>query len=109
MNKFGAKKASIDGITFDSKREMLRYCELKMLQRAGKIRDLRLQVPIDLQGRDGPILTRTGRKAKYKADFIYFDNRLQAEVVEDSKGFVTKDYELKRAILAAQGIIIKEV
>lgn len=43
-SKFGNKKYSIDGIKFDSKKESQRYCELKMLERAGQISDLQLQV-----------------------------------------------------------------
>ena len=44
-SKFGAKKVERDGHKFDSKHEAGRYTELKLLQRAGKITDLRLQVP----------------------------------------------------------------
>lgn len=48
MNKYNAKKAEIDGITFDSKKEARRYAELKLLLRGGEIRDLRLQVEYEL-------------------------------------------------------------
>jgi hypothetical protein len=110
VNKFGAQKTTVDGIRFDSLREARRWGELRMLERAGEIRDLRRQVPIQLMGRDGPILTaRTGRARCYIADFVYQDRRLGwAEVVEDAKGFPTPEYKLKRAILAAQGVQVKE-
>ena len=42
-NKFSNQKVTIDGETFDSKREAKRYCELKLLERAGEIRHLRRQ------------------------------------------------------------------
>lgn len=48
MNKYNAKKVEIDGITFDSKKEAARYCDLKLMQRAGEIRDLQLQVEYEL-------------------------------------------------------------
>jgi len=107
-NKYGAKKTTVDGITFDSKKESKRWGELKLLERSGDIADLRRQVPIELQGRDGPILTPTGRQATYRADFVYFDRKLGVEVIEDSKGDKPKDYLLKKAILAAMNVEILE-
>jgi hypothetical protein len=105
----GAKRVTVDGITFDSKREAARWSELKLLERAGKITDLRRQVPFPLFGRDDPILTPTGRKMKYIADFVYYDPFLKAEVVEDAKGWATDVYKIKKAILQAQGVEVREV
>ena len=48
MNKYHNKKTEVDGIIFDSKKEANRYIELKMLERAGKIHDLQLQVKLHL-------------------------------------------------------------
>lgn len=108
MNKFGAIKTTIDGIKFDSMREARRWGELRLMERAGEIRNLRRQVRIPMEGRDGPILTPTGRHAVYVADFVYEDRRLNwAEVIEDAKGHPTPEFRLKRAILAAQGKEIK--
>jgi hypothetical protein len=107
--KYGAVKVTIDGETFDSRREAKRWSELLVLQRANVIRNLRRQVKYPLIGRDGPILTPTGRQAFYVADFVYDEIRLGAEVVEDSKGYPTPEYKLKRAILAAQNVTITEV
>ena len=45
MNKYRNKKCVLDGIEFDSKKEMRRYSELKLLERAGEISDLKIQVP----------------------------------------------------------------
>ena len=48
MNKYYARKTEVDGITFDSKHEAERYCELKLLWRAGEIRELMIQYPFEL-------------------------------------------------------------
>lgn len=109
MNKFGAIKTTVDGIEFDSMREARRYGELKMLERAGEIRNLRLQVPVMLEGKNGPLKTRTGKAMRLTVDFVYEDKHLDwAEVYEDSKGKPTRDYEVRRAVAQAMGYEIKE-
>ncbi len=107
--KYGNRKTTLDGITFDSAKEAKRWAELKLLERAGEIRDLERQRPIPMIGQKDDIKTPTGRQATYRADFIYTDTKTGAWVVEDSKGFRTPEYLLKRAILAAMGITIREV
>lgn len=104
----GTKPVTVQGIKFHSTGEAKRFVYLRQLERAGIIENLRLQVPIELQGRDGPILTPTGKVMTYKADFVYFDKRINAEVVEDKKGPPTDTYIMKKAILAAQGVDVKE-
>ena len=97
MSKYNAKKTEVDGIVFDSRREADRYCELKLLQRAGKISALRLQVPFELQ----PAFTVNGKKVRpihYIADFVYKENGQY--IVEDAKGHRTKEYMLKRKMYA---------
>jgi len=109
VNKFNAIATTIDGIRFDSLREARRWGELRLMERAGEIRNLRRQVPILLEGRDAPLKTRTGRKMKLTVDFAYEDKRLNwAEVYEDSKGAVTRDYEVRRAVAKAMGIEVVE-
>jgi len=108
-HKYGAKKATVDGVNFSSKREAKRWMELQMLLEGGEIKDLRRQVKIALIGRADMIRTPTGKVAHYVADFVYFDNRTGLEVIEDAKGYPTPEYKLKRAILAAQGVRIVEV
>ena len=107
MNKYNAKKTIVDSITFDSKKEADRYCELKLLQRAGAITDLKLQVPFELQ----PAFTLNGKKIRaiyYIADFMYQEGG--AYIVEDVKGRKTKEYMLKRKMYAYRyGQEIKEV
>ena len=80
-NKYNARKAEVDGITFDSRKEAQRYAELKLLLRGGEIRDLRLQVKYEL------IPKQDGERAcEYIADFVYQDVRTGETVVEDVKG-----------------------
>ena len=109
VNKFGAKPTTVDGVRFDSRREASRYRELKLLERAGEIRNLRLQVRIDLEGRDAPLKTRSGRQMRLTVDFCYEDKRLNwALVYEDAKGKPTRDYEVRKAVAEAMGYTIKE-
>ena len=100
-SKFGNHKTVVDGITFDSKAEATRYSVLKVLQAAGVVTQLRLQVPYEL--------TVNGLKVcRYIADFVYtMDGK---EVVEDVKGVRTPEYKLKRKLmLAVFGIEIQEI
>ena len=111
-------KATVDGITFDSPREMQRYLELKLLERAGVIRDLELQprYPIEIGGVQVRIRSgryhNSGRQVVYVADFRYFDAVKNCEVIEDVKmqsGHRPETYKLKRAMVEAMGIEITEV
>lgn len=92
---------------FDSRAERKWWGILCQMQEAGMISDLRRQVKIPLHGRDGPILTPTGRQMVYRADFVYTE--AGQEVVADCKGWPSPVYTLKKAILAAQGIKIREL
>ena len=122
--KYNATKVEIDGHTFDSKHEANRYLELKLLERAGEISDLRLQVEYELipnqyateerYGKNGRRLKDKEilleRKCCYVADFVYTDNRTGETVVEDSKGFRLETYKIKKKLmLYVYGIRIKEV
>lgn len=101
----GAQRVTVGGITFDSKAEAERWGQLQLLQAAGEICDLQRQVRIPLEGRDGPIMTDGGtRQRTYVADFVYFDRALGAQVIEDRKGHATEVFNIKRAILEAQGV-----
>ena len=106
-SKFGSKKVERDGHKFDSKHEAGRYTELKLLQRAGKITDLRCQVPfllIPSQYENGKCIAR---ECKYIADFTYRENC--KFVVEDAKGFKTDVYKIKKKLmLETYGIKIRE-
>lgn len=108
MNKYRNIKAIVDGIPFDSRKEANRYCELKLLQRAGQIQNLVLQKEFELlpkQEVDGKVVERS---VKYRADFTYEENG--KTVVEDTKGVRTPEYILKRKLMLYRyGIQIREV
>ena len=90
--KYGNHKTTIDGITFDSKKEAARYQELRLMERAGLIRDLKRQVKYEL------IPKQPGeRAAHYTADFVYTQG--EQTVVEDVKGLRTRDYVLRRKLM----------
>ena len=98
--KYGNKKILVDGIPFDSIREGSRYRQLKVLQNAGEIKDLSLQVKFLLQEGFRDILKRWHRPITYIADFVYLDKKYQwRKVVEDAKGFKTPDYKIKKKLL----------
>jgi len=117
--KFGNKKIEIDGKQFDSKKEYLRFMELSLLEKAGAIQNLKTQVKyvlIPTQREPDTIGKRGGIKqgkvieseCSYIADFEYEENGVK--VVEDTKGFRTTDYIIKRKLmLYIHGIRIKEV
>jgi hypothetical protein len=93
-NKYRNIKTEVDGILFDSQREALRYKELLLLERQGKICDLELQ----------PVfrIVVNGKKiAKYIADFRYRDRCTSTTVIEDVKGMRTSVYQLKKKLVEA--------
>lgn len=96
-NKYNAKKVSVDGIEFDSKKEAKRYQELLLLQKAGEIYMLERQKVYELlpaQREPDTVGKRGGvikgklieRAVEYVADFVYTDKNGKT-VVEDVKGF----------------------
>ena len=100
------KVETYEGI-FDSKKEYQRWQELKILQRAGKIRKLQRQVAYTLVPAQ-KTANGTERSVKYIADFVY--ERDGKTVVEDTKGYKTPEYKIKRKLmLYMHGIEIQEV
>ena len=95
--KYKAKKTVVDGITFDSKKEARRYQELKLLERAGVIKDLSLQPNFLLQDKF-KYKEKTERKIEYIADFQYYVIKDKKWVIEDVKGYKTDVYKLKRKL-----------
>ena len=108
--KYRNRKVVTEDGTFDSVKELRRWQELKLLQKAGEIYELQRQVPFVVvpQQKDGKKVIE--REVKYIADFTYrnrSDNRL---VVEDTKGMKTREYIIKRKLLLYRfGIRIVEV
>ena len=107
-SKYGNRKMTRNGETFDSAKEARRYGELVLLERAGQVFDLKRQVKYELiptQKIGGKVVERA---CTYVADFVYIEDG--KTVVEDTKGFRTKDYIIKRKLmLFIHGIRIKEV
>lgn len=101
--KYRNQKVKVNGVTFDSKTEYERYLALKMLEKAGKIKDLKTQVKFELvkgvrfqnEKRKKPALT-------YIADFTYIkDGEL---IVEDVKSAITREngvYRIKKHLMMA--------
>jgi hypothetical protein len=93
-SKYRNKKTTIDGIAFDSVWEAQRYSELAILQKAGEIKNLRLQVVFELIPKQP-----SERAVKYIADFVYEQDGLT--IVEDTKSQPTRkkpDYVIKRKL-----------
>lgn len=94
-SKYKAKKTIVNGIKFDSKKEANRYATLLLLEKSGRIKNLKLQPTYELIPKFKKN-DKTYRKTTYKADFEYFDTKLNKIVVEDVKGFKTDVYKLKK-------------
>ena len=96
-HKFNASRTEVDGLSFPSKRESMRYQGLKLLERAGQISGLQLQVrmPVAING----IVVFT-----YVCDFVYWDHKnpdAPLLVYEDSKGYRTQEYKIKKKCVEA--------
>lgn len=109
MNKYHNKKVIYNGIKFDSEKEKNYYIYLKLLEKAGKIRNLKLQVSYELQPSfklDG----KTIRAITYIADFVYYDNNINQTIIVDVKGMRTEVYKIKKKLFEYKyGIQINEV
>ena len=107
-SKYHSRKVTVDGVTFDSRKEAHRYSELLLLERAGAIQNLQRQVKYELipsQRIDGTVVERP---CSYKADFVY--EKDGKTVVEDVKGMRTKEYIIKRKLMLKEhSIQINEV
>lgn len=110
MNKYKNEKIIVDKIKFDSKLEARRYCELKLLERAKEIKDLRRQVEFELQP-SYKKNNKTIRAINYVADFVYYDLKKGKIIIEDTKGFKTEIYKLKKKLFEYKypNLEIKEV
>ena len=105
MAKYGNTKTEIDGITFDSLKEARRYQELRLMERAGEIDDLKVKERFELIPKKGH-----EQAAYYTADFSYSVGG--QKVVEDVKSEATKTraYVLRRKLMYQRyGITIQEV
>lgn len=128
MKKYHNKKIKVDGIIFDSKKEAVRYKELKILEKAGIIHDVQRQVKYVLipaqyeptssvyvkgnnkgKPKKGKLIER---ECAYYADFVYMQGG--NTIVEDVKGYREgQAYNLfvikRKLMLYVHGIIVKEL
>lgn len=95
--KYHNKKVKYDGYTFDSIREKNYYIKLKLLEKAGKIKELELQKEYELQP-SFKLNNKTSRKITYRADFTYKTAEDDKLHVIDVKGFRTDVYRLKKKL-----------
>lgn len=105
-SKYRNTPTVVDGERFDSKAEAKRWGELRMLERAGIIRDLHRQVSFELRAENGFVVER------YRCDFTYheFLDGRWVFVVEDVKGAKTEAYKRKKRWMKhVHGIEIREV
>lgn len=130
-NKYGAKKIKdpATGYVFDSKHEFIRWCELRIMERAGKITNLRRQVKYELiptQREKSTEVYKAGpqkglpkpgavieKPCSYVADFTYIDedgNFVAEDVKGYKKGAAYDLFSIKRKLLLlVHGIRLKEV
>lgn len=123
MSKYHSRKIIVDGETFDSQKEYRRWQALRLLERAGQIKDLKRQVKFELIPPQYETVERYSQKTAkrlqdakklseygcyYIADFVY-RRPDGSTVVEDSKGVRTDAYIIKRKLmLHVHGIKILE-
>ena len=125
MNKYYNQKTYTSyGIKHDSQKEAQRWCELKLLQRAGKISNLQRQVEFELIPNQYETIERYSksgkklkdetklieRKVSYIADFVYKENG--KTVVEDVKSVATQTEKFiikRKLMLYIHGIKVRIV
>ena len=98
------RRVEWNGMIFGSGAELARWQQLLLLEKAGAIRDLRRQVPFDLVV-NGLLICR------YVADAVYTDVLPEGArtVVEDTKGYRTEMYRMKKKLMrAVHGVDILE-
>lgn len=105
MNKYHAIKMELDGYRFDSKAEAKRYAELRILERSGEIRQLRVHPKY-------PLIVNGKEICVYEADFCYLAHdaprafkgkviNMDMPVIEDVKGVRTAAYRIKKKLFEA--------
>ena len=122
--KYHNKPVIYNGERFDSKKELNRWQELKLLERTGRVCDLRRQVKYQLipAQREPDTIGKNGKPVKgkllerevcYIADFDYYleqPGQKPLHVIEDTKGVRTSDYIIKRKLMLYRyGERIKEL
>lgn len=93
-HKYGAKRQEVDGIVFPSTRQAARYLELKLLQSAGEISELSLEPRFEL-------VVKSVLIGRYTPDFQYKEKGNRKLVVEEVKGYASRDYVLRKKLFQA--------
>ena len=109
MKKYHSIETEFKGKRFASRKEARRYAELCLMERTGEIKGLQTQVPFVLipaqRDDSGRVVERA---VTYRADFVYND-RDGRLIVEDTKGYQTEVYKIKRKLmLKVHGIRVME-
>lgn len=108
MSKYRNEKITFSGQKFDSKKEFERYQDLRILEKAGIVQNLKRQVKYVLVPKQYLCGKLIERECAYIADFVYTKNN--KVIVEDVKGIKTKDYIIKRKLmLHVHGIRVVEI
>lgn len=96
MTKYGSKTTELDGYKFDSLAECRRYQDLRIMERNGDISNLVVHPRFILQEPFTHNHIRE-RAIAYEADFSYYEKEGR-KIIEDVKGFKTKEYQVKRKL-----------
>ena len=94
-SKYNAVKVEDDGYVFDSKQEHKEYCNLKLLKRAGEIKDLRVHPEYRIEYCGELICI-------YEADFEYYERSGAGKwtlIIRDVKAIKTPVYNLKKKLM----------
>lgn len=107
--RYRNEPVAVDGEKFASKKQYARWCQLKMLEQAGKVSNLQREVPFEL----APGVTLSGKRKpslRYYADAVYEEDGVT--VVEDTKSDITRRdpvYRIKKHLMkSVLGIEIRE-
>lgn len=120
-SKYHSRKIVVGGETFDSQKEFRRFHQLRLLECAGRIENLKRQVKYELIPAQYAMLPdRKGklrrscveRSVTYIADFVYSEDG--ETVVEDVKGYKGGQayavFTIKRKLmLHIHGVKVKEI
>lgn len=98
MSKYHSTPTQVNGLKFASKLEAHRYQALTLAQKAGEITGLKTHPRFVLQEAFTDSAGNKHRAIVYEADFSYVDLRTGRECVEDSKGFLTPVFQIKRKL-----------
>jgi len=99
QHKYRAETTERDGIKFPSKKEAKTYDKLKLMERAGQIKDLKVNAALKGDEKLKYIFQEEPFHYRYEPDFEYFDIFLQQHIVADAKGVRTPEYKKKKRLM----------